>query len=160
MPEYGTKRFFSSYSEPPMRTVLSTSSSQSNYVRWLQQCLNWLGYNCGTVDGWFGNNTRNAVRSFQRDHGLGVDGVFGPQTHLSLRYALGYADCLYCTVSARNGLNVRVSPNTSSRILGALSYGSSVEVTWYDFYNNVMWGKVDYKGNIGWICMDYVTIVY
>ncbi len=73
---------------------------------------------------------------------------------------MGLDDVKYCYVTARNGLNVRVSPNTSSRILGALSYGSYVEVTCYTWESNVCWGKIDYNGNIGWICMDYVTIVY
>ncbi len=158
LPEEGTKGawFFSNYSEPSMNTVLGTWSPRSNYVRWLQECLNVLGYNCGTVDGWYGNNTKNAVQAFQRNNGLVVDGVFGMNTHYRIRYALGYSAVFECKVSAKNGLNVRVSPNTYSRILGALSYGSYVEVT----YSNGYWGKIDYNGNIGWICMDYVTGVY
>lgn len=81
-------------------------------------------------------------------------------THYRIRYALGYSAVVECKVSAKNGLNVRVSPNTYSRILGALSYGSYVEVTYYTDDSNGYWGKIDYNGNIGWICMDYVTIVY
>ena len=162
LPTNNTKGYWTpSYSEPSMGTVLGTWSPRSNYVRWLQQCLNYLGYNCGVVDGWYGNNTKNAVQSFQRNCGLVVDGVFGFNTHLAIRrLAFGLDDVKYCYVTARNGLNVRVSPNTSSRILGALSYGSYVEVTYYTRDSNGYWGKIDYNGNIGWICMDYVTIVY
>lgn len=46
----------------------------------IQFKLNSLGYNCGTVDGDFGNNTKNAVMSFQRNKGISVDGIVGTQT--------------------------------------------------------------------------------
>ena len=48
----------------------------------LQQCLFKLGYNLGAagVDGIFGQKTNDAVRQFQRDNGLVVDGIVGPLT--------------------------------------------------------------------------------
>jgi len=36
------------------------------------------------ADGWFGPATRGALERFQRDHGLVVDGVAGPQVHAAL----------------------------------------------------------------------------
>ena len=54
--------------------------SVNSYVTRLQNRLNELGYDCGTADGDFGYNTRNAVIRFQRDHGLIADGVVGQQT--------------------------------------------------------------------------------
>ena len=53
-------------------------------VRSLQSRLNALGYNCGAVDGIFGNRTRDAVRAFQRDAGLDDDGIAGPKTLAAL----------------------------------------------------------------------------
>ncbi len=50
----------------------------------LQSRLNALGYSCGAVDGIFGNRTRDAVRAFQRDHGLSDDGIAGPLTFAAL----------------------------------------------------------------------------
>ena len=41
----------------------------------IQRRLNDLGYNAGTPDGLFGNKTRAAIQSFQRDNGIAVDGV-------------------------------------------------------------------------------------
>src|SRR5699024_4884816 len=41
---------------------------------------NSLGYNAGSADGIFGQNTKNALTSFQRDHGLSADGIAGPAT--------------------------------------------------------------------------------
>lgn len=39
---------------------------------WVQRRLNALGYNCGIADGIAGNNTMNAIASFQKAKGLGV----------------------------------------------------------------------------------------
>lgn len=46
----------------------------------VQQLIAANGYNPGRVDGWYGNITAQAVRAFQQDHGLVVDGVVGPET--------------------------------------------------------------------------------
>lgn len=43
----------------------------------LQNCLNESGYDCGNADGKYGSNTIAAVKAFQSDHGLTVDGLFG-----------------------------------------------------------------------------------
>lgn len=49
-------------------------------VKHLQKTLNSLGYNAGSEDGIFGNLTENAVKNFQKDKGLLVDGIVGPKT--------------------------------------------------------------------------------
>ena len=51
-------------------------------VRKLQENLINLGYDVGPdgADGDFGRNTYNAVKKFQQDHGLEVDGEVGPLT--------------------------------------------------------------------------------
>lgn len=53
--------------------------SQGNDVRHLQEFLNTQGYNL-TVDGIFGNNTKNAVLKYQKANGLTVDGIVGKNT--------------------------------------------------------------------------------
>lgn len=49
-------------------------------VRELQTILNKLGYDVGDVTGIFGPRTEAAVRTFQRNRGLTVDGIVGPVT--------------------------------------------------------------------------------
>lgn len=49
-------------------------------IMWLQTYLNVLAYNAGSVDGIWGSNTTNAVRQFQEDKGLSVDGLVGNST--------------------------------------------------------------------------------
>ena len=44
----------------------------------LQTKLDGLGYSLGEIDGKYGISTEAAVRAFQRDHGLAVDGAVGP----------------------------------------------------------------------------------
>ena len=51
----------------------------------LQERLLELGYDAGRPDGMFGAQTEHALRSFQRDYGLVVDGICGPATLRSLR---------------------------------------------------------------------------
>ncbi|PYZ96054.1 peptidase [Alteribacter lacisalsi] len=59
------------------------SGARGGSVASLQDALNTLGYGAGTT-GVFGPKTESAVRSFQRDAGIGVDGIAGPQTYRAL----------------------------------------------------------------------------
>ncbi|NPV52138.1 MAG: LysM peptidoglycan-binding domain-containing protein [Firmicutes bacterium] len=54
----------------------------------LQETLRALGLVNEKADGYFGPKTEQAVRSFQRTHGLPVDGVAGPKTRALLQAAL------------------------------------------------------------------------
>ncbi len=54
--------------------------SRGVYVAVLQDALNTLGHNSGTIDGIFGNQTRDAVLRFQRSNGLTADGIVGCAT--------------------------------------------------------------------------------
>jgi len=89
--------------------------SRGDDVVQVQQALNSKGYWCGTADGIFGPNTYSAVIRFQRETGLDIDGIVGPQTKkaLGLEYsppaytpsrgartltlvATGYCPCAKC----------------------------------------------------------------
>ena len=63
-------------------TTISYGSS-GNDVKKLQEALNKKGYSL-TVDGEFGEKTRNAVRDYQRKNNLTVDGIVGENTWSSL----------------------------------------------------------------------------
>ena len=58
-------------------------------VKFVQQKLVDLGYDVGHsgVDGQYGNNTVNAVKEFQKDNGLSVDGIVGEKTWKALESA-------------------------------------------------------------------------
>lgn len=65
-------------------SVLSKIGSRGDEVRKIQKKLKELGYYTGSVDGIFGSNTQKAVKAFQRNCGLTVDGIAGPKTLLYL----------------------------------------------------------------------------
>lgn len=63
-------------------TPLSTSNSYPREVtRWIQRRVG------VTADGWYGDNTANAVYNWQASHSLGRDGISGIETIQSLALA-------------------------------------------------------------------------
>lgn len=59
---------------------LSKYGSRGNEVKQIQTKLKRWGYYNGSVDGIFGSQTLQAVKSFQKANGLSVDGIAGPKT--------------------------------------------------------------------------------
>ena len=59
---------------------LTSPLMQGDDVKAVQNKLNSLGYNCGVADGYYGNDTKNAVVKFQSAKGLTADGEVGPAT--------------------------------------------------------------------------------
>ena len=66
---------------PVQRTTLRKGSAGEE-VKELQILFIKAGYSCGKYgsDGRFGNSTLEAVKAFQADRGLAVDGVVGAKT--------------------------------------------------------------------------------
>lgn len=54
--------------------------SSGDNVKFIQEKLHSLGYDVGVIDGHYGNATRQAIISFQSQHGLGADGIVGQKT--------------------------------------------------------------------------------
>lgn len=59
--------------------------SSGTRVKHLQQALIGLGYLSGSADGIYGGKTTEAVKAYQRDFGLGVDGSAGKNTMVSIK---------------------------------------------------------------------------
>lgn len=55
-------------------TVSKTKNNRHAVVKPIQNYLNYLGYNCGTVDGIAGTKFDNAVKKFQKVNGCVADG--------------------------------------------------------------------------------------
>lgn len=53
-------------------------------IKQIQCLLTYLGYSPGTIDGADGRNTQAAIRAFQADYGLTVDGIPGAATQKML----------------------------------------------------------------------------
>ncbi len=61
-------------------SALSSRGSRGAEVKSIQQKLQSLGYYKGSIDGIFGKATEAAVKQFQRDNKLTVDGIVGKNT--------------------------------------------------------------------------------
>jgi len=64
--------------------VTKRGSSAKSRVKLIQRELKMLGYKVGPVDGIFGPMTEGAVKTFQSDQHLTVDGLVGPNTWKAL----------------------------------------------------------------------------
>ena len=62
----------------------ATWSNLIEKVKLVQTKLDSTGYNPGNPDGWFGPNTTNATKRFQRDNGLYEEGIINPRTREKL----------------------------------------------------------------------------
>lgn len=60
------------------------SGSRGADVTYLQQRLTTKGYGVGSIDGIFGNKTLEAVKAFQAENNLSVDGIVGAKTWAAL----------------------------------------------------------------------------
>ena len=63
-----------------MKNKVVRSGSKGDHVKMLQSSLTMLGYNVNGIDGHCGPGCVNAIKSYQRDNGLSVDGSCGPAT--------------------------------------------------------------------------------
>lgn len=70
-------------------TAILKWGSRGEKVRKVQQRLKDWGYYKGSVDGVYGWRTANAVKAFQRKHGLKADGIVGKSTANALGVNIG-----------------------------------------------------------------------
>lgn len=82
---------YSSNTTTSKSTTKASSSSKksktgvsSDLIKKVQKELNELGYDCGKADGIQGKNTTKALKEFQKDNSLTVDGKIGKQVKQAL----------------------------------------------------------------------------
>lgn len=128
-------------------------------VRLMQQYLKELGYDLGSygVDGDFGSATEKALKAFQKDKKIDVDGVFGTQSHTALMAAIDAlndvpqvqpADPADLTVKP-GSWRVRTGPGTAYPTAGFVEGGeklTKIETTG--------WQPVIYGGEVRFISKE------
>ena len=139
--------------------------SKGAQVTKMQKMLIALGYDLGNwgADGSFGGTTEKAVKAFQKDKGLEVDGVYGPKTHETLLAAYTAKDAQTNvgkkSVRITGGtVNIRTAPNTKTgEIIGVAKRGSK-----FDFGGQKSadgWYLIDYLGRNAWVSGAYSELV-
>lgn len=78
----------SGFTLPEGTKLQRDAENDAALVSQLQVALTAAGYNPGTADGTFGEQTEAAVVAFQQANGLAVDGRVGPETAAALNSAL------------------------------------------------------------------------
>ena len=127
-----------------------TWGSAGEAVKELQQNLNKLGYSCGTADGSYGAKTANAVRNFQRDKKLSVDGIAGPLTQAAIKSALAGSFAVGDTVVVvANLLNVRKGAGTNYAVMATVKKNAAYTLS--EINNG--WGKLQELS--GWVSLQY-----
>lgn len=58
-------------------------------------------------------------------------------------------------ITASSGVNLRTGAGTSYAKLTAIPKNTIVVVTNFKVYSGSYWGKVNYNGKTGWICLNY-----
>ena len=139
---------------------------EGNDVKLMQEMLLKLGYDLGSwgCDGDFGDCTELALKAFQADTKLDVDGECGPTTLIALEKAVEALNVTGCdgdscpinvTIVGGN-CYIRTAPNTDGKILGVahrgdtLPYGGQV--------SDGGWLLVQYKGQNAWVSGKYGRI--
>ena len=123
--------------------------SKGNDVKELQKILMQQGYTLPKygADGDFGSETETAVKAFQKNNGLTVNGIVDTNMFVKLKAT---AQAVIVTGML---VNVRAAANTSGKILGVVTKGTVLE-TLGEVAANV-WYKVKYKDKEGWISNKY-----
>ena len=117
------------YSVEPPATVISGSE----YIRWVQDCLNRILGLRLPLTGVLGLETRSAIRSFQKQQGLPVSGIVGPDTERAL-------------------LSAMASPSTGT---GSIQPSESEEFEAFDSE----WADLEWEEEINRSSRDYIMWV-
>lgn len=148
-------------------------------VKAMQQGLIKAGYSCGScgADGEFGADTEEALERFQADHGLEVDGQYGPLSKAALEGgggsgssggssgvkvdpATGFDKSLtgtYTVSTQSDPLVLRAGAGTSKKKLTSMPKGARVQC--YGYYTDTSSGRwlyVAYDGVTGFASSEYL----
>lgn len=133
--------------------VLSKGSKGAD-VKDMQTKLIACGYSCGSAgaDGDFGDGTETALKNFQRDYDLVIDGIFGDASRAKLNE-------VYSSLMEDGFVKIKIS-TTSSTVRGIRVCGNQVAVcskpgdsrTLVKYLNNGTLLDCDYRANTNGSC--------
>lgn len=141
-------------------TRLLKRGSKGEDVKELQELLNDLDFNAGTVDGDFGSNTEAAVKRMQTAANIEVDGKYGSNSHAALMDMVADAnpedddddEVVKKLVVTGSRVNIRVGAGTQYKIITVVKKGTELE---YTAQASNGWYAVKVNGETGWISNKY-----
>lgn len=141
----------STTTQPSSENNYMKLNDQGDNVKALQKMLISLGYDLGAGkdDGIYGPATVSAVKQFQKDKRLAIDGLAGQATLDALYEATNSNQAKQKITVTANLLNVRIGPGINYAIVDKVSKGATFEL----LEINNGWGKIDK----GWVSMQYVS---
>ena len=134
--------------------------SEGSDVKELQRLLMKRDSNCLPqygADGDFGEETVGAVKDFQKDMGLTVDGIVGKQTYSALdKIETSDSSDATTKVEVTGGMvNVRSTNNTKGKIIAVAKEGEKYD--WLATKND--WHQINTAAGKGWISGKYSKVV-
>lgn len=132
-------------------------------VKIMQEALLKLGFDLGKwgCDGDFGDATELAVKAFQKQAKIDVDGECGPQTLAALREALSALEGekpIGKTVLISGGnCYIRTAPNTTGKILGVAHNGD--KLPYGGETSEGGWPMIEYQKQNAWVSGKYGQLI-
>lgn len=142
----------------------AVTAMQEAILKWCPDCLPRWG-----ADGDFGQETEDAVKTFQEAEGLPVTGIYDEATRKALAAAANKPDKPKPPVDdppegpafvlATEDVNVRAAPGTDARIIGVLKKGytapyQEVKREW----GGRDWYLIEFNGENGWVSSKYSEV--
>ncbi|MBE5800451.1 MAG: hypothetical protein E7321_10975 [Clostridiales bacterium] len=115
----------------------SSSSSDSNTIKSVQTMLKALKYYTGDITGNVGDKTKAAIKQFQREYHLSVDGVAGPQTIAKLEsvYNDKGGSSVSTSSSSSSGTSLRLG-STGTKVRNLQQDLTTLGYYWADITGN------------------------
>ena len=113
--------------------------SRGDTVAWVQSMCNRLaGTNIG-IDGQYGSDTVNAVKSFQRKYGLAADGIVGPQTRNKMIEAWNATKVVNATSISISSSSLNVTIGYNAQLSASIEPSNTTDksVRWTSSNNSV-----------------------
>jgi peptidoglycan hydrolase-like protein with peptidoglycan-binding domain len=124
----------------PTVTISVSRNSRAVGVQWIQTVLNRTIGTSLSVDGVYGNGTKNAVITFQKKYGLSADGVVGPATRAKMQEVWNASKVINVTSVSMNPTSMTLTTGKSSAQISvnvSPSNATDKAITWSSSNNQV-----------------------